>query len=106
MKIIARERRVDLHLPMEVTGMDVRGEEFEESTRTFNISGGGICFESQRNILVGQRLILAIRLPEALRKHFGGHSTYRARAVVCRVERLEGAIAARIGARFLGAPDA
>jgi len=36
-----------------------------------------------------------------LRRHFGDKDVYRARAVVCRVERFEGSEAARIGARFL-----
>jgi hypothetical protein len=101
-----REKRVGLHLPVDVSGRDAGGATFAESSRTINISGGGICFESHRNLLVGLRLTLHIQLPPPLRKHFGGRSVYRARAVVCRVERFEGEPASRIGARFLGEVEA
>jgi hypothetical protein len=97
-----REKRVALHLRVEVNGQDTRGASFEESTRTLNISGGGICFESLQKLVVGSRLLLLIQLPPPLRKHFGNRSLYRARAVVCRVEHFEGQAVSRIGARFLG----
>jgi hypothetical protein len=97
-----REKRVALHLRVEVKGQDTRGASFEESTRTLNISGGGVCFESLQKLVVGSRLLLLIQLPPPLRKHFGNRSLYRARAVVCRVEHFEGQAVSRIGARFLG----
>ena len=46
-------------------------------------------------------LTLAIEVPPALRRRFGGKTVYRARAVVCRVERFEGEGVTRVGARFL-----
>ena len=102
MSLIQREKRVVLHLPVEVRGEDTAGTRFTEFTRSVNVSGGGICFESHRHISVGARLELAIELPVSLRRHFGDKDVYRARAVVCRVERFEGEPAGRIGARFLG----
>ena len=45
---------------------------------------------------------LLTSLPEALRKRFGDRPVYRARAIVCRVERFEGQHFSRVGARFLG----
>ena len=101
-----REKRVGLNLPLEVSGLDAGGHSFAEATRTANISGGGVCFESRNNLLVGARLALHIQLPENLRKHFGGRPVYHAKAVVCRVERFEGEPHARIGARFLGEVEA
>ena len=102
MSLIQREKRVGLQLPVEVQGEDAAGAAFTELTRSLNVSGGGICFESHRQVAVGARLRLAIDLPPALRHHFGNREVYRARAVVCRVERFEGEGVARIGARFLG----
>jgi len=96
-----REKRVGLHLPLDVAGQDASGADFHESTRSLNISGGGILFESHRNLLVGSRLSLAIQIPDSLRKHFGDRATYKVKAVVCRVESFEGEQAHRIGARFL-----
>jgi hypothetical protein len=103
MSLVEREKRVGLHLPVEVQGEDAGGVRFTEYTRSVNVSGGGICFESHRQISVGARLQLSIELPVNLRRHFGNQDVYEARAVVCRVERFEGEMVARVGARFLGA---
>jgi hypothetical protein len=103
MSLIApREKRMGLHLALEVAGEDAAGARFAESTRSLNISGGGICFESRKQLLVGSRLQLSIDLPPRLRPHFDGAATYRVRAIVCRVEHFEGEPAYRVGARFTG----
>jgi hypothetical protein len=97
-----RQKRVGLNLPLNVSGQDAVGHNFAEATRTVNISGGGVCFESHQHLLVGSRLSLHIELPDNLRRHFGGKAVYRANAVVCRVERFAGDTRCRVGARFLG----
>jgi hypothetical protein len=97
-----RQKRVGLHLPLAVAGRDAGGARFSDDTRTVNVSGGGLAFETERDIQMGSRLDLSIQLPPALRRHFGGRSVYGVRAVVCRVERLQGAAVSRIGVRFLG----
>ena len=101
MTLVEREKRMGLHLPVEVRGEDAGGVRFTEFTRSVNVSGGGICFESHRQISVGARLLLSIELPAGLRRHFGDRDVFRVRAVVCRVERFGGEGVARIGARFL-----
>ena len=91
-----------LQLPVEVRGEDAAGAPFTEQTRSLNVSGGGICFESQRHARDrGARLQLAIELPVNLRRHFGNKGVYRARAVVCRVERRRARRRPSVGARFL-----
>ena len=97
-----RERRRGLHLRVEVRGSDVLGRPFNERTRSLNVSGGGICFESAQSLGLGARLELAIELPPALRRYFRGRSVYSARAAVCRVEHSEDQPGYRVGARFLG----
>jgi hypothetical protein len=99
---VDREKRLGLQLPVEVSGTDAAGHAFQEKTRSVNISGGGICFESAHHILVGTRVLLQIRLPVALRGRFGGKELYSVRAVVCREENFDGQALHRIGARFLG----
>jgi hypothetical protein len=94
-----------LSLPVEVRGDDVRGTRFTELTRSVNVSGGGLLFESHHQLAVGSRLVLAIELPLSLRRHFGERDSYRARAVVCRVEPVGRGGARRVGARFLGPAD-
>jgi len=100
-----RQKRVGLRLSLDVTGQDAGGAVFGHSARTINISGGGVCFETPRNLLVGTRILLSIQIPPPLRGRFGGQEVYRAWAVVCRVERFEGQASSRIGARFLGDAD-
>jgi PilZ domain len=96
-----REKRAPLKLALEVSGQDASGAEFTHAAQTINISGGGVCFETSKNLLVGARLLLHIQIPPPLRGHFGGQEVYRAWAVVCRVERFEGQATSRVGARFL-----
>ena len=102
MSLLERQKRVGLRLPLTVRGEDAAGIRFDEATRSVNVSGGGICFESQRQVAVGTRLQLAIELPPRLRRHFGQRDVYQAQAVVCRVERARGEPVSRVGARFLG----
>ncbi len=102
MSVAQREKRVSLQLRVEVRGEDASGTRFTETTRSVNVSGGGICFESNRWISIGARLELLIELPASLRRHFGDRDFYNARAVVCRVERFEGEGTRRVSARFLG----
>ena len=40
MSLVEREKRVALHLPVEVRGEDVAGVRFTEHTRSLNVSGG------------------------------------------------------------------
>ena len=100
-----REKRVALRLSLDVSGQDAGGLAFAHSAHTVNISGGGVCFETPRHLLVGTKLLLNIQIPHALRPRFGGRDVYRAWAVVCRVERFEGQPLSRIGARFVGGAE-
>ena len=101
MTIADRPKRVGLHLPLDVSGRDAGGARFSETTRTLNVSGGGLAFETGRDVQMGSRLDLRIELPPPLRHRFGGKATYVVRAVVCRIERAQGAAIGRIGVRFL-----
>src|SRR5688572_2986099 len=102
MNLADRQKRVGLQLPLDVAGRDAGGARFSETTRTLNVSGGGLAFETGRDLPMGSRLDLRIELPPPLRHRFGGKAEYSVRAVVCRVERPQGAAIGRIGVRFLG----
>jgi hypothetical protein len=104
--ITEREKRVGLHLPLEVSGQDATGSTFAESSRSVNVSGGGLCFETRRSLIVGARVVVQVALPPPLRRHFGGKAVYRARAVVCRVEHSLSDAVFRVGVRFLGELEA
>jgi len=104
--IVEREKRRFLQLVLNVSGRDERGAPFAERAQTVNISGGGICFEGVRRIPVGARVDLRIQVPPSLQRHFGGKANYGVRAVVCRMEPVEGRATFRIGARFTGELEA
>jgi hypothetical protein len=48
--------------PIKVQGMDATGSEFEISTVLDNISAGGLYFRLSRNIEMGARLSIIVRL--------------------------------------------
>jgi hypothetical protein len=100
-QLAARNNRVPLRLDLEIRGRDAGGVLFRESTRSLNVSGGGICFESRARLPVGVPLTLQIQIPIPLRPRFRGRPVYRVRAIVCRVEWPQGQPFARVGARFL-----
>ncbi len=104
--IAERETRRGLRLALNASGRDARGAPFAEGAETVNISGGGLCFVSTRSVPVGARLDLRIQVPPALRHHFGGRAVYAVKAVVCRLEHLEGAATYKVGVRFLGELEA
>jgi hypothetical protein len=62
--ITDREKRVGLQLPLDVSGLDVVGTPFSESTRSVNVSGGGFCFDTSRKLAVGSRVTVH-RFPSA-----------------------------------------
>jgi PilZ domain len=102
-RIANRSRRFELMLPVTVTGVDVSGRAFSEATRTLNVSGGGLAFETRRRLEIGSRLLLDIKLPPRLRRPFRGRPRYRVVAVVCRLFATPGG-PDRIGVRFIGEP--
>jgi hypothetical protein len=100
-RLADRSRRHGLVLPVTVVGSDSAGRSFREDTRTLNVSGGGLAFETHRRLELGSRLVLEIGLPPRLRRHFHGRDRYRVRAVVCRVQAPEDGPTS-VGVRFLG----
>jgi PilZ domain len=104
--IVHREKRRGMRLPLNVSGRDARGATFAERAQTVNISGGGLCFEAVRQFPVGSRVDLRIAVPATLRHRFRGKSAYAVKAVICRLEAVEGGATYRVGARFLGELDA
>ncbi len=104
--IVDRQKRRSLRLPLNVSGRDERGAPFAERGQTVNISGGGLCFEGLRRIPVGARVDLRVQVPASLRHHFGGRASYGVKAVVCRLEPIEGGATFRVGVRFLGELEA
>jgi hypothetical protein len=101
-RLTNRSRRRELRLPLTVAGEDLRGRRFTDETKTLNVSGGGLAFESHRTVGIGAPLLLAVQIPRPLRRYFAGQGVYRLRALVCRVEPQRDGAPRRVGVRFLG----
>ncbi|MBN2370945.1 MAG: PilZ domain-containing protein [Vicinamibacteria bacterium] len=84
-----------------MSGENAGERSFAEQTRSLNVSAGGILFASRQKLVVGSRVRLRIDIPYSLRKHFGGRTVYETRAVICRIEPVEGSELMHVGARFL-----
>ena len=105
MSLVEREKRVGLHLPVEVRGRGRRRVPLHRAhPQRERERWRDLLREPPPRRRSGDRLELSIELPVSLRRHFGDRDIYRARAVVCRVERFAGESPARVGARFLGRP--
>ena len=83
--LIDRERRVSLQAPLVVSGRDIGDYPFTESTRTLNVSGRGLCYESGHNVTVGTRVALDVAVPEKLRNYFDHRDIYNVLGLVTRV---------------------
>ncbi len=75
----AREKRLGLHLPVQVSGQDVANAPLAESTRSVNARAGAFSFESRHTLVVGSGPMLDMSLPEPLGRHFGGRHRASAR---------------------------
>jgi hypothetical protein len=99
--LIDRERRVPLQTPLVVSGRDVRNYPFTESTRTRNVSGQGLCYESGHNVTVGTRLALDVGVPPKLRTYFDHRDVYNVLGQVTRVGRDPSSGRYEVGVRLL-----
>src|SRR5438067_2076806 len=57
------ERRVTVHLPVRVEGIDRRGMKFEERTTSENVCRGGVAFSLTHDLELNVELQLSIPLP-------------------------------------------
>jgi len=103
-ELLPRERRLALRLPIEVRGGSDSEGRFHEATRTLNLSGGGVCFESRRRLQVGMPLSLDIEIPPSLQHYFHDATVYQTRAIVYRVQRIPRSDVEHVVARFVSDP--
>jgi c-di-GMP-binding flagellar brake protein YcgR len=60
-----REKRVQVHLPVEIRGKDRTGTQFDERTTSENLCRGGVAFTLSRELELGANLEINIPLPRA-----------------------------------------
>jgi PilZ domain len=58
-----REKRVQVHLPVEIRGTDRSGSRFDETTTSENLCRGGVAFTLSRELELGAMLDISIPLP-------------------------------------------
>ena len=92
-----REPRLNLSLPVRVSGQYPDGVTWEEMTTTSDASAGGTSVKLTRTVLRGQAIYLALPLPKRYRTFDLISPSYRVYAVVTSVKP-----GGEIGLRFLG----
>jgi hypothetical protein len=65
-KVSKRERSFELSLPALVSGNDVRGKKFEESTRVLSISAENALFWLKSKVLIGTPLCVNLQIPKTI----------------------------------------
>jgi hypothetical protein len=95
-----KKLRVDLVVPVRVTGFDSAESEWSEFTRSTDASLGGAGFDLQHSVDRGQCLHLTLPLPKRLRRYDQMASTYEVYALVRNVQ---GTVPPyRVGVLFFG----
>jgi c-di-GMP-binding flagellar brake protein YcgR len=94
------DRRVAVHLPMEIRGTDDAGNPFLETTQSVNVSRGGVAFMLNRNFDRGANIEIRIPIPRAAAGKDAEEFSTVGRVV--HVKNIEGAIDLLIGVEFTG----
>jgi c-di-GMP-binding flagellar brake protein YcgR len=94
------DRRVAVHLPIEIRGTDDAGNPFLETTQSVNVSRRGVAFMLNRNIDRGANIEIRIPMPRATAGKDAEEFSTVGRVV--HVKNIEGAIDLLIGVEFTG----
>ncbi len=65
-KVSKRERSFELSLPTLVSGIDDKGEEFNEDTKILSISAQNALFWLKSKVLIGTPLHLSLQIPKTI----------------------------------------
>lgn len=94
------DRRVAVHLPLEIRGTDGAGKPFLENTQSVNVSRRGVAFMLRRDIDRGANI--EIRIPAARTIPGKEAEDFSTVGRVVHVKNIEGAIDLLIGVEFTG----
>ena len=92
-----REKRVQVHLPVEIRGTDRSGAQFNEVTTSENLCRGGVAFTLSRELDLGAMLEISIPLPRGGKQ---GQNDFATRGQVRHVSRAGKALV--FGVAFTG----
>lgn len=92
-----REKRVEVHLPVEIRGTDRSGAPFNEVTTSENLCRGGVAFTLSRELDLGSMLEISIPLPRGGKQ---GQNDFATRGQIRHVSRSGKSLV--FGVAFLG----
>ena len=95
-----RQKRVAVNIPIRVKGADIWGNQFEEVTKSINVTSDGACFPLKHNIKPGSMLQLSLPLPRQLQKSVAPKAVYQTIGLVVRVEIVGTSQTSRVGVKF------
>ncbi len=95
-----RQKRVAVNIPIRVKGADIWGNQFEEVTKSINVTSDGAYFPLKHNIKPGSMLQLSLPLPRQLQKSVAPKAVYQTIGLVVRVEIVGTSQTSRVGVKF------
>jgi PilZ domain len=95
-----RALRVGLSIPVRVQGFEPDGTTWNEAASTADVSAGGASFPLDRDVALGQVLLLILPLPQRLRQYDVNAGAYRVYALVRGIQHKPSGY--RVGTMFFG----
>jgi hypothetical protein len=96
-----RQKRISVGLPIRVQGSTSSGGQFNEVTKSLDVSSEGACFLLKAPVQVGSLLTLSLPMPRQMQRNFApSKSIYETSGLILRVETTDMPSSCRIAVRF------
>jgi hypothetical protein len=95
-----KQKRVEVSIPIRVKGLDLKGNRFDEVTKSIELSPDGATFALKASIRKGSLLDLALPLPRPMQRNVAPKPVYETVGYVIRVEESAAPQAHKVAVRF------
>jgi hypothetical protein len=95
-----RLRRIQITLPVRVRGINSKGIQFVEMSRSIDVNAAGALLLLREELKKGARLKLSLPLPRSMQMAAGSKPVYETEAVVVRIEPSDAPGQCRVAVRF------
>ncbi|MEW5976833.1 MAG: PilZ domain-containing protein [Acidobacteriota bacterium] len=95
-----RLKRVRIGLPVRVRGTNAGGVQFEEMSRSVDVSADGALFLLKQDLKRGTCVTLSLPLPRSMQRTLASKPAYETEAVVVRIEMTSDHNTYRVAVRF------
>jgi hypothetical protein len=98
-----KQKRVEVSIPIRVKGLDLKGNRFDEVTKSIELSPDGASFTLKASIRKGSLLDLSLPLPRPMQRSVAPKPVYQTIGLVIRVEESSTPQVRKIAVRFRAA---